>query len=213
MTAASIPPPADFPVRFSVDYAGQLDRLSTAFRIIWVIPIAIVVGMLGSGSASFYGDGQAVSGAVGSGGFLFLPVLLMLLFRQKYPAWWWDWNLQFSRFGARVSAYFLLLRDEYPSTDEEQAVHLEIDPPHAETLNRWLPLVKWLLAIPHVIVLVVLGIAVFVVTVIAWFAILFTGRYPEGLFGFVVGVMRWGYRVSAYAVLLTTDQYPPFSLD
>jgi len=137
----------------------------------------------------------------------------MLVFRRKYPAWWFDWNLQLARFEARVGSYFLLLRDEYPSTDEEQAVHLEIDPPRAETLNRWLPLVKWFLAIPHLIILAFLSIAVFVVTILAWFAILFTGQYPEGMHGFVVGVGRWGYRVMAYAFILTTDQYPPFSLD
>jgi len=213
MTVASTPPGIDYPARFSVDYPETLNRLTSAFRIIWIIPVAIVLGTLSSGSFSFNGDGQAASGAISSGGVLFLPVLLMLVFRRKYPAWWFDWNLQFSRFGARVCSYLLLLRDEYPSTDEEQAVHLDFDPPQAETLNRWLPLVKWFLAIPHVIVLFFLAIGAIVGTIIAWFAILFTGQYPRGIHGFVVGVMRWGYRVLAYALLLTTDRYPPFSLD
>jgi hypothetical protein len=139
---------------------------------------------------------------------------LLILFRQKYPRWWFDWNLQLLRFSHRVAVYVALLRDEYPSTDEEQAVHLDLQYPDAQAgLNRWLPLVKWFLAIPHYIVLLFLAIAAFVVVVIAWFAILFTGRYPRGLFDFVVGVTRWTLRVEAYALVLTTDRYPPFSLD
>ncbi len=137
----------------------------------------------------------------------------MLLFRQKYPRWWFDWNVALIKFSTRVEAYLALLRDEYPSTDEDQAVHIEIPYPDAKNeLNRWLPLVKWFLAIPHYIVLFFLGIAAIVSIVIAWFAILFTGRYPKSLFDFVVGVFRWGLRVAAYAFLLTTDRYPPFAL-
>jgi hypothetical protein len=139
--------------------------------------------------------------------------MLMLVFKQKYPRWWFDWNIALTRFGTRVGAYLALLRDEYPSTDEDQAVHIEIPYPDAKKdLNRWLPLVKWFLAIPHYIVLFFLGIAAIFVVIVAWFAILFTGRYPKGLFDFVVGVMRWSLRVSAYAALLTTDEYPPFTL-
>jgi hypothetical protein len=205
--------PTGYPVTFTVDYPEQLDRLTTAFRIIWVIPIAIILLLISNSSSGTAGEEAAQATTISAGGILFLPTLLMLLFRRKYPGWWFDWNLQLTRFSARVGAYFALLRDEYPATDEEQAVHLEIDPPDAEQLNRWLPLVKWFLAIPHFIVLFFLAIAVIVVTIIAWFAILFTGRYPEGMFRFVVGVMRWAYRVQAYALILTTDRYPPFSLD
>jgi Domain of unknown function (DUF4389) len=148
-----------------------------------------------------------------AGGLLFLPVLLLILFRRKYPRWWFDWNLELLRFSNRVSTYIALLRDEYPSTDEQQAVHLDIRYPDAEReLNRWLPLVKWLLAIPHYIVLFVLGVATFFVVIISWFAILFTGRYPHALFDFVVGFFRWQNRVTAYAILLVTDTYPPFHL-
>ena len=144
---------------------------------------------------------------------MFLPLVLMLLFRQKYPRWWFDWNVALTKFSTRVLAYFCLLRDEYPSTDEDQAVHIEIAYPDAkQDLNRWLPLVKWFLAIPHVIILCFLGIAAVVCAIIAWFAILFTGRYPKGLFGFIVGVFRWSLRLDVYAFLLTTDRYPPFSL-
>jgi uncharacterized protein DUF4389 len=137
----------------------------------------------------------------------------MILFREKYPRWWFDWNLELTRFSSRVALYGALLDDRYPSTDEAQSLRLDIPYPDARSdLNRWLPLVKWLLAIPHYIVLVFLGIAAVVCIVIAWFAILFTGRYPRDLFDFVLGVGRWSVRVSAYAFLLTTDRYPPFSL-
>jgi hypothetical protein len=151
--------------------------------------------------------------SAGVGGILFFAPLLLIVFRQKYPRWWFDWNLNFARFENRVFSYLLLLRDEYPSTDEEQAVQLEFRYPDARNdLNRWLPLVKWLLAIPHYVVLLFLGIAAFVCIVISWFAILLTGHYPRGPFDFVVGVMRWGNRVQGYAFILITDRYPPFRL-
>jgi hypothetical protein len=202
-----------YPASLSVDYPDrQLDRLSSFFRIIAIIPIAIILGLLSGGSNSgSEGDKWAMQWA--SGGLIFLPVLLMVLFRQKYPRWWFDWNLALSRFSLRVVAYLGLLRDEYPSTDEQQAVHVEIAYPDAKQgLNRWMPLIKWFLAIPHYLVLAFLAIGAVFSVIIAWFAILFTGRYPRGLFDFVVGALRWGLRVSAYAFLLTTDRYPPFSL-
>jgi hypothetical protein len=196
-----------YPVQFSVDYPDRpLDRLTTAFRIIVVIPIAIVLFCVsGAGSSTSVG-------AASAGGVLFLGPLLMIVFRQKYPRWWFDWNLQILRFSNRVTAYLSLLDDGYPSTDEEQAVHLDFPYPDAPRLNRWLPLIKWLLAIPHYVVLFFLSIAAFVVVIIAWFVILFTGRYPRSLFDFVVGVLRWSNRVAGYAFVLITDQYPPFSL-
>ena len=154
---------------------------------------------------------STTSGGIAAG--LFLATLLMILFRQRYPRWWFDFALELARFGARIGAYFALLTDQYPSTVEEQNVHLEIDYPDVERdLNRWLPLVKWLLAIPHFLVLLVLSVGAFFAVVFAWFAILFTGRYPRGLFDYVVGVGRWWLRVEAYAFLLVTDRYPPFSL-
>ncbi len=202
-----------YPATLSVDYPDRnLDRLSTFFRLIWIIPVAIILGLVTN--ATFRSDDEkswAVS--ISAGGILFLATMLMLVFRQKYPRWWFDWNIALTKFSTRVGAYLALLRDEYPSTDEDQAVHIEIPYPDVKRdLNQWLPLVKWLLAIPHYIVLFFLAIAAFFVLIVAWFAILFTGRYPKGLFDFVVGVMRWSLRVSAYAILLTTDQYPPFSL-
>ena len=204
-----------YAARFDVDYKERLDRLTTFFRLIWAIPILVIAGLLNSGGTLHYVDeaGQAVrssGGGITAG--LFGATLLMILIRQRYPRWWFDFGVEFARFSARVSAYLLLLTDAYPSTEDRQAVHLDIDYPDAGKLNRWLPLVKWLLAIPHYIVLALLGMIAVLVTIVAWFAILFTGRYPRGLFDFVVGVGRWATRVWAYAFLLVTDDYPPFSL-
>jgi hypothetical protein len=209
---------APYPVALKIDLPGkELNRLTTAFRIFLLVPIAIVIGLLG-GASTGWNWGQAGRPAwqtgVAAGGVLFLPTLLLLVFRQKYPRWWFDWNVQFVRFSLRVAVYAALLTDVYPSTDEEQAVHLKVPYPDAKKdLSQWLPLVKWFLAIPHFFVLFFLGIAAAVCVVISWFAILFTGRYPKELAAFVAGVMRWGVRVCAYAFLLVTDVYPPFTLD
>jgi hypothetical protein len=202
----------DYPVQFGVEYPDRpLNRLTSAFRIFTVIPIVIVLAAL-SGPNAEWGRDYGSAG-LGGAGILFLPVLLMLVFRQKYPRWWFDWNRELLRFTNRVAAYFLLMNDRYPSTDEQQYVGLELPYPGAPAnVNRWLPLVKWLLAIPHYIVLLFLYLAAIVVVIVAWFAILFTGRYPRGMFDFVEGVMRWGNRVTAYSLLLVTDQYPPFRL-
>jgi len=205
---------ATYPVQFSVDYPDRpLNRLTSAFRIFVAIPILIVLGSVSGGVwTQSYKHGWTFAGA-GAGGVLFLGPLLMILFRGKYPRWWFDWNLELQRFTNRVVAYVLLMDDRYPATDQQQAVHLDYpDPDGGRALNRWLPLVKWLLAIPHVIVLALLWIALVVVVFIAWIAILFTGRYPRKLFGFVEGVIRWGARVVAYAFVLVTDRYPPFRL-
>jgi len=203
----------DYPVRLTIEYPDRdLDRVSTLLRIFYVIPIMIVLALVSGAvfGGSFDDEGRAM--AVG-GGILVAPVVVMILFRQKYPRWWFDFNLQLTRFSTRVFSYLALMSDRYPSTDEEQWVRLELDYPDAkQDLNRWLPLVKWLLAIPHYVVLVFLGIASFFVVIVAWFAILFTGRYPRGLFEFLEGVQRWALRVEAYAFLLTTDRYPPFTL-
>jgi hypothetical protein len=204
-----------YPVTFSVDYPDrELDRLSSALRIFWVIPIGIILGLLDQATTGWsHGPGSRTGAELSvAGGAVFLPVVLMLLFRRKYPRWWFDWNLELSRFANRVVAYLALMDDRYPSTDEHQAVHLEYPQVAGAELNRWLPLVKWLLAIPHFIVLFFLGIAAFFVVIFVWFAVLFTGRYPRGAFDFVEGVMRWGNRVDGYAISLVTDVYPPFRL-
>jgi hypothetical protein len=205
----------EHPVQFSVDYPDRpLNRLTTALRIFTVIPIAIVVGTIGGYTGAGNGaGGDAPTIAIGGTGLLFLPPLLMIVFREKYPRWWFDWNLELLRLSNRVGTYFALMSDRYPSTDEHQWVRLDVPYPDARSeLNRWLPLVKWLLAIPHYIALFFLYIAVIIVVIGAWFAILLTGRYPRGIFDFVEGVMRWHNRVVGYAFILVTDAYPPFSL-
>jgi len=222
----SAPPPAGYqggvptappyPARLEIAYPEQLSRLTTAFRLILIIPIAIVISVLTGGGTQYVqtpdGDWVQTTTASITGG-LFMATLLMILFRQRYPRWWFDFALELTRFGARVGAYFALLTDTYPSTVDHQSVRLDVEYPDVERdLNRWLPLVKWFLAIPHYFVLFFLAIGAIFSVVIAWFAILFTGRYPRGLFDYVVGVARWGLRVQAYVGLLTTDRYPPFSL-
>jgi hypothetical protein len=206
---------SDYPARLDIDYPAQMDRLTTFFRLIWVIPIAIVLGLITNAGGHSHVEQAGRTMETTGGGItagLFLATVLMLVFRQRYPRWWFDFAVELARFSARVGSYLLLLTDKYPSTVETQSVHLEVEYPDAERLNRWLPLVKWLLAIPHYIVLALLTIVVVLATIVAWFAILFTGSYPRGMFDFVVGVGRWWTRVWAYAFLLVTDTYPPFSL-
>ncbi|HEY7583832.1 MAG TPA: DUF4389 domain-containing protein [Acidimicrobiia bacterium] len=205
-----------YPARLEVDYPERLDRLSTAFRVIWVIPVLVVLSLLtanGNEVVTTETGRQITRNGGGITGGLFVATLLMILFRLKYPRWWFDFALELNRFATRVGAYLALLTDRYPSTTDAQAVHLELDYPNVERdLNRWMPLVKWILAIPHYLVLIVLVVLALLAAVVAWFAILFTGNYPRALFDFVVGVGRWSLRVSAYAFLLITDRYPPFSL-
>jgi hypothetical protein len=211
-------PNAPFPASLEIEYPDrQLDWVTSLLRPLTFIPIGILLALvsgptpLGGTQPEAVNSGRVV--VLGAGGVLVLPVALMLLFRRKYPRWWFDWNLELTRFGTRCLAYLALLRDEYPSTDQEQAVRLDLRYPDAEQeLSRYLPLVKWLLAFPHYIVLGLLGVAAVCCVIAAWFAILLTGRYPRGLFDFVTGVFRWWLRVSAYAFLLVTDRYPPFSL-
>jgi hypothetical protein len=212
-----------YAARLTVDYPEKLDRLTTFFRLIWIIPIGIIWALVsGTGETVRYTvylnpSGQVVNTARDTTGGLLTGLVaataLMIIVRQRYPNWWFDFARELTRFGYRVGAYLALLSDQYPSTVEQQTVHLDIDYPDAKNgLNRWMPIIKWFLAIPHYIVLAVLAsLAVFAV-IIAWFAILISGQYPRGLFDFVVGVARYGLRVNAYAFLLVTDQYPPFSI-
>jgi hypothetical protein len=204
------PAPAAYPLEYDVEYPDRaLNRLTSAFRIFTAIPIMIVLAAIG-GTTSVSSGAGTTTVAVGGTGLLVLPPLLMILFRQKYPRWWYDFNLELLRFQSRVGVYLALMDDRYPSTDDDQAVRLEL--PEPVGLNRWLPLVKWFLAIPHYIVLFFLYIGAFFVVIAAWFAILFTGRYPRGLFDYLVGVGRWHNRVVSYAFILVTDRYPPFQM-
>jgi hypothetical protein len=211
----------EYAAQLDIDFPEKLDRVSSVFRLIWIIPIAILLNVLMSNATTTWTvvneAGETVSQVSRTGGGivggLFFATLLMILFRQRYPRWWFDFARELYRFSTRVGAYAALLTDRYPSTEDEQAVHLDLEYPDAQRdLNRWLPLVKWLLAIPHIFVLFFLWIGVFFAVIVAWFAILFTARYPRGLFDYVLGVMRWSLRVQAYAILLLTDRYPPFSL-
>jgi hypothetical protein len=206
---------APYPVQFSVDYPDRaLSRASTAFRLILAIPIVVVLGLVSAGSWEWTnGDGRTTTLTVAGGGLLVVAPAVMILFRRSYPRWWFDWNREMQRFGNRVLVYLALMDDRYPSTTDHQSVRLEYEyPDAARELNQWLPLVKWLLAIPHVLVLAVLWLASAVVVVCAWFAILFTGHYPRAMFALVEGTLRWQNRVVAYALLMITDQYPPFRL-
>ncbi|HET6747071.1 MAG TPA: DUF4389 domain-containing protein [Candidatus Saccharimonadales bacterium] len=204
-----------YPVSLEIEHQEKLDRFTSFFRLLWVLPILVVLTLLlGPSDGGSMNEAGKEMGKNGGGIIvgLFAATALMILFRQRYPRWWFDFALELNRFSTRISAYIFLLTDKYPSTVENQSVRLEIEYPEVkQDLNRWLPLVKWLLALPHYIVLAVLMVGVLVVTIIAWFAILFTGKYPKGMFNFVVGFMRWNMRVYAYAFLLSTDQYPPFS--
>ena len=183
-----------YPVQYSIEYPESSSRLKALFRLILILPIGVILNLVGG-----------ISGAI------FPALVLMLLFRRKYPKWWFDLNVELQRFSARVWAYFFLLRDEYPSTDEEQAVQLDFEYPDGDNaVNRWLPLIKWLLALPHWIILSVLSIVFLIVVVISWIAIIITGKHPRGLFDFLMGYSRWAARTTAYAFLLTTDRYPPF---
>jgi hypothetical protein len=203
---------ASYPVRFSVAYPDHpLDKLSTALRLLWAIPILIVLGAVSGGSWQWSAENRGT--IAGAGGLLVFAPAVMIVFRQKYPRWWFDWNLELQRFANRVVAYLALMTDRYPSTDEEQSAHLDYSYPDVpRDLNRWLPLVKWFLAIPHFVVLFFLNIAAVIAVIVAWFAILFKDEYPRSLFDFVEGVMRWNNRVIGYALTLVTDRYPPFRL-
>ncbi|MEX2487521.1 MAG: DUF4389 domain-containing protein [Nitriliruptoraceae bacterium] len=208
----------EYAVRLNIDYPGVLDRVTTFFRLLWAIPILVILSLLTSTSSTTVIEvGESVERLRESGGGILASIAvataLMIVFRQRYPRWWFDFARELYRFATRVAAYLALLTDRYPSTVEEQSVHLQIDYPDVERdLNRWLPLVKWILVIPHVIVLSFLWIGAALAVIVAWFAILFTGKYPRALFDYVVGVGRWSLRVQGYATLLVTDRYPPFQL-
>ena len=186
----------EYPVNLKIDYPESSDRLTAVFRLILVIPIVIILALI-----STYAEA------------LSFAIAMMILFKEKYPKWWFDWNIGITKFAYRIVAYVFLMRDEYPSTDDDQSVHLTIPFPDVkQDLKRWMPLVKWILVIPHIIALIIIFIGVVLGTIFALIAILFTGKYPIAILRFNEGFLRWALRVSAFALLLTTDKYPPFRL-
>ena len=199
-----------YPLTFDVAYPDRpLNRLTTALRLFMAVPILVVLTAIGGFTVASTGADTTTVVASGSA-LLFLPPLLMVVFRGRYPRWWYEFNVELLRFQNRVGVYLALMDDRYPSAEEQQSVRLDV--PYPTGLNRLLPLVKWLLAIPHYVVLAVLYVGALVAIVAAWFAVLVTGRFPHGLFDYLVGVGRWTNRVTAYAFLLVTDEYPPFRL-
>jgi uncharacterized protein DUF4389 len=195
--SAAQPPGPGYPVRYDVEYPERLSRWKIFVKWILAIPHLIIVYLL-----------QAVASV------LVFIAFFAILFTKKWPRGLFDFTVQIQRWTANTFAYaILLLRDEYPPFSGEPGEYpLALEIEYDDNLSRWMIFVKWLLAIPHLIVLVFLEIAALVVVIIAFFAILFTGRYPRGMFDFVVGTARWYWRVDAYALLLMTDRYPPFSL-
>jgi len=197
-TAPQAPaPPPSYPVRFDVEYPQRLSRWRIFLKWLFAIPQLIILYLLGVVSY-----------------VLVFIAFFAILFTKKWPRGMFDFTVQIQRWTLNVYSYVGLLRDEYPpfsgEPGEYSPVTLEID--YDERLSRWKIFLKWLFAIPHLIVLWFLYVAAFVALVIAWFAILFTARFPRGLFDFVVGTLRWHERVYAYAFLLLTDRYPPFTL-
>lgn len=211
---------SSYPVRVALDpQLRDRDRTTTAFRLFLAIPHLILVGGPMALTLSWLGESPRfdpswlVGGALG-------PVAaacacfagFALIFTGRHPRGLRDLSLFYLRWRVRAVAYVALLRDEYPPfEDSAYPARLEVDAP-AEPRHRVSIAFRILLAIPHILCVWMLGVAWGMGTMIAWVAILFGGRYPEGLYGFATGVFRWGIRVEAYLLLLT-DAYPPFALD
>jgi hypothetical protein len=222
MTAAAAA--ASYPVVIEVEPdMGERNRLTVAFRIILAIPHLILVGgpgalavsvpfsWLGGNGPYFSFGGNGVIGAVA-----FVCAFISwfaILFASKHPRGLWDLGAFYMRWWARSAAYVALLRDEYPPFGEsgDYPARFATEFPDDATRDKLSVGLRIFYLIPHAIVLFFLGIAWFVVSVIAWFAILFNGKYPASLVDFSVGVFRWQGRVAAYALLMR-DEYPPFSL-
>jgi hypothetical protein len=199
----------------------QRNRLTTAFRIVLAIPHLLLVGgpigatlswgwSTDSGPRYDWGAGGGVLGAVAA--VAAVISWFAILFTGRHPEGLWNLTAFYLRWRVRAVAYTALLRDEYPPFgDGPYAAELELVPP-AEPRDRLTVAFRIILAIPHLLAVWVLSIAWAFSTIIGWFAILFTGRYPEGLYHFGVGVLRWNMRVEAYLLLLR-DEYPPFSLE
>ena len=184
----------------------ERNRLTAFFRIILVVPAFIFVASF-SPTSAFSDDAMSIYA-----GLLALPAALAIIVRQVYPSYVLAFNDALLSLQTRVDAYLLLLTDEYPSIEENDVVSVTFPEVDAKQLNRWLPLVKWLLAVPLYLVGIVYVIYAAILTVIAWFSVLFTGNYPEFCAEGVVGTIAYWNRVAGYALLLVTDEYQTFSL-
>jgi hypothetical protein len=191
---AAAPAMVDYPARVGIDYSDTSDRMTVFFRGFLVIPHMIVLYI------------YAIAAMV-----VLFVAWWAILFTGRMPAGMFNFLLGFQRYALRVGGYWMLLTDEFPPWDDEDApsypLRLEADYP--QSLSRLLIFVKWLLVIPHAIIVGVYGYAAFIAVFVAWFAIMFTGQYPRGLADFVAGYLRWNARVNFYQYLMT-DQYPPF---
>ncbi|NYT27503.1 MAG: DUF4389 domain-containing protein [Candidatus Thiodubiliella endoseptemdiera] len=198
----------NYPAQLNIKYNDSSNRVTVFFRLLLVIPAALIIALL----SGFLVEGNNSNALQVGGGFLFLPIMLMIVVRGKYPKWWFDWVCELSKLSYRILAYSMLLTDKYPSVDEEQDIGLVLKYPDVKKeLNRYLPLIKWLLAAPHFLILIVIYAAIFVLSPVIWLTVLIMGKMPETLFNFLVGFLRYNFRVSAYAILLITDKYPPFN--
>jgi len=184
----------------------ERNRLTAFFRLILVVPAFIFISSFAP-TASFSDDGSAILA-----GLLALPAALAIVVRQVYPSYVLAFNEAVLSLQTRVDAYLLLLSDQYPSIEENDVVSVTFPEVDAKQLNRWLPLVKWLLALPLYLVGIVYFIYAALLTLLGWFSILFTGNYPEVCAEGVVGTIAYWNRVAGYAFLLVTDEYPTFSL-
>ena len=185
----------------------ERNRITALFRIILVLPMAIFV-------ASFMppSDLSTSESSYFAVGFLVLPVGLALVFRQVYPTYLLTFNQAVLSLQTRFNSYLLLLTDEYPSIEENNVVTVTFPPVDAKALNRWLPLVKWFLAIPLYVVGIIYVVYAAFLTVFAWFSVVFSGNYPEWCAEGVVGTIAYWNRIAGYALLYVTDEYPAFSL-
>ena len=182
------------------------DRKSVLLRIFLVVPMAIFISAFTAWSGS-------TEASTFLSGLLFLPVLLALVFRGIYPSYILDFNRSLLALSTRVTAYILLLNDKYPSIEESEDVKITFpDVEGGAKLNRYMPLVKWLLAVPLYIVGVVYAFYGLAVLIFTWFTILFTGKMPAFSGEVLLGVTQYWNRVYGYAFLLVTDEYPSFSL-
>lgn len=181
------------------------DKNTALFRVFIALPILIFV-------SSFSEFAEGMTGVIG--GFLVLPVVLSLLFRNIYPSYVLTFNKALLELSNRVNVYLLVLSDEYPSIEANQKVRLiypEID--GGKKLSPWLPLVKWFLAIPLFALGIIYAIYALALTAVAWFKVITKGYYPEEKAEKVIKVIAYWNRLYGYALLLVTDEYPSFSLN